>query len=96
MSVTHATIDERLLRLVARCVVKIDADGRLLERVRAAVQRQPDARIRAEWEVLLAQSWPALRERLLEQSERGESLRQNAPLGGVLTPAERMVIFRAS
>jgi len=95
MPLTHATIDDRLHRLVAACVAKIDADASLLHRVRAAAERQPNPRIRAEWEALLALPWPELRARLLEESDRGQSLRQNAPLGGLLSPAERMAIFRA-
>lgn len=96
MPITHATIDDRLLRLVACGVAKIDRDPGLLEQVRAAVARQPNLSIRAEWSALLELPWSTLRDRLLDPSDAGQALRQNAPLGSLLTPAERMAIFRAS
>lgn len=92
--VTHSTIDDRLLRLVLACLLKVDANHALLSRAHAAVQRQPNPCIRTEWKSLLALPWPELSALLLETSDRGQRLRQDAPFGGLLSPEERMTVFR--
>ena len=94
MITTHRQIDERIYRLVSACVEKIERTPTLLDRAHDAVRRQPDPRIKAEWQALLAMDWADLKGRLLEASERGDQLRQNAPFGGILSNAERMTAFR--
>ena len=91
---THQAIDARLLRMVERCVEKIDTDPTLLGRMHCTLARYSDERIRSEWETLLALPWPVLRARLLDPSPEGDRLRQDAPLGGLLTPRERLPFFR--
>ena len=93
-AITHRDIDERLLGMVRLCVEKIDADPHTMTMVRANIDRIADPRIKAEWRGLSSLPWAALRERLLSQSPDGDQLRQNAPLGGVLTKAERLAFFR--
>jgi hypothetical protein len=92
--ITHQQIDARLLGMVRRCVEKIDADRMLLAQVAANVGRIADPRIRSDWLRLLELPWPELRERLLAATEAGSQLRQNAPLGGLLTNAERLKFFQ--
>lgn len=92
--ITHQDIDERLLRMVRLCVDKIDRDPSLLAKIESAATRIADPRIRSEWAVILHEPWPRLRSRLLEDSESGASLRQNAPFGGLLDNRERLTFFR--
>jgi hypothetical protein len=95
MTTTHQQIDERIHRLVSVCVEKIDRDPALLDLAFDSVRRQPDPRVRAEWQVLLELDWSDLKSRLLEKSERGNQLRQSAPFGGILSNEERTVAFRS-
>lgn len=91
---THRDIDRRLLALVILCVRKIDADPSLWTgRVAAAVRRLPNARLRGQWEELLGREWSEVRGHLLEEGDAGDALRQSAPLGGLLTNAERRACF---
>jgi len=90
----HQVIDARLLRLVTAAVHKIDAKPDLRRRMMENVARWTDIRLRTEWRKLLRQPWPKLRQQLLSESEAGAALRQNAPLGGILTPEERRRIMR--
>lgn len=92
--ITHAQIDRRLLRMVSLCVAKIDARPPLLLQVVQNANRIADPRIRAQWRDLLELPWPALRDRLLADDEPGAQLRQNAPLGGLLSNAERFAVFQ--
>jgi len=94
--ITHAQIDRRLLRLVHACVKKIDRNPGLLDRVAGSVTRIPNPQIRSQWTSLLRLPWSELRVRLLDGSEWGSELRQNAPFGGILTNAERRRIFQES
>ena len=94
--ITHDDIDVRIRKMVEACVEKIDQDVSLLALVRSNISRIPDERIKAKWVSLLEKPWPALRELLLDQSPSGNQLRQNAPLGGILTEIERMSFYPAS
>jgi hypothetical protein len=91
---SHQTIDARLLRLVEASVRKIDADPALTGRLAENVTRWPNSRLRAQWQQRLAQPWADLRAQLLAETEQGTALRQDAPLGGILSPAERTRIMR--
>jgi len=94
---THADIDRRIARLVRRCIEKIDAHPeRLHDTVGPSIERIGDPAVRAEWRLLLQRPWAELRALLLEESERAARLRQNAPFGRLLTPRERMEVFRES
>ncbi len=90
----HLAIDARLLRLVEASVKKIDADPRLVRRLAENVARWPNPRLQAKWLRRLQQPWADLRSELLADTEKGAALRQDAPLGGILSPAERTRIMR--
>ena len=75
------------------CAAKIDANPELLQIVRENATRIPDPRIKSEWERHLETPWPELRAKLLAKTEVGDQLRQNAPLGGILSNAERLQFF---
>jgi hypothetical protein len=96
---THGQVDERSLALARAVARKIDADpnheGLLRARAVCArwMEREPSEAC-AEWIELLADSWPAVRDVLLDPSDRGQRLRQSSPFCGILTPAERWAIYR--
>ncbi len=90
----HQTIDARLRRLVEVSVQKIDADPALVAQLAQNVARWPNPRLQAQWQRRLRQPWPALRAELLAETEQGAALRQDAPLGGILSGAERTRIMR--
>ena len=92
----HQTIDARLRRLVEVSVQKIDADPALVAQLAQNVARWPNPRLQAQWQRRLRQPWPALRAELLAETEQGAALRQDAPLGGILSGAERTRIMRPS
>ena len=90
---THAEIDARIYRMLDACALKIDRDPALLAKVRENVSRIADERIKKDWAPLVALPWLELRQLLLERSQNGDQLRQNAPFGGILTKDERMSLF---
>jgi hypothetical protein len=85
----HQRIDARILRLVEAAVHEIDANPALFERMRDNVSRWSDPTKKRRWEKLLDGPWVKLREQLLAETESGAALRQDAPLGGILSGAER-------
>ena len=91
---THAAIDRRILGMVLLCVEKIEADERLLTRVWENAERIADPRIREEWLRFRTMPWVELKAKLLEDGPDGDQLRQNAPLGGLLSNRERIRFFR--
>ena len=90
----HNHIDARLLRLTEAVVQEIDTQPNLHARMRENVGRWSTARMQTKWAKLLDLPWPQLRGRLLEKTEVGAALRQEAPLGGILATAERARIMR--
>lgn len=94
MTTTHRTIDARLLRLTQAVVGHIDRDASLRQRMVENVSRWTDEARRKRWEKLLRLPWPDLRALLLAENEHSAALRQDAPLGGMLPPAERARIMR--
>lgn len=94
MNNAHRTIDARLLRLTQAIVARLDRDPALRRRMNENVSRWTDPALRARWEELLALPWVELRERLVAETEEGAALRQNAPMGGMLEPADRVAIMR--
>jgi hypothetical protein len=93
---SHVDIDRRIRNLVEACVLKIDHDPGLLQRAREQMTRWTNVSMRLEWERLLALPWPDLRTLLLEESERGDRIRQSVPFGGFLGNEERMRILKSS
>lgn len=94
MTTTHRTIDARLLRLTQAVVIQIDRDASLRQRMAENVARWSDEGLREQWDRLLRLPWPEFRALLLAENEHSAALRQNAPLGGLLPPAERTRIMR--
>src|SRR5258708_3004548 len=94
MTNSHRTIDARLLCLTHAVVERIDRDVSVGERLAENVSRWSDRSLREEWEKRLLLPWTELRVLLVEESEEGAALRQNAPLGGILPPHERARIMR--
>lgn len=90
----HKHIDARLLRLTEAVVQEIDTQPDLHARMRENVGRWSNVRMQTKWVKLLELPWPQLRGRLLEKTEVGAALRQEAPLGGILATAERARIMR--
>jgi hypothetical protein len=91
---THADIDNRIFRMVRLCVQKIDQDNRLLAHVWQNADRIADPRIREEWKSFRNIPWGDLRAKLLAPGPDGDQLRQNAPLGGILSNRERIGFFQ--
>lgn len=90
----HAIIDARLYELIDTSVRKIEAVPSLRARMRENVSRWPDKRLRLKWNLVLDLPWEQLKSRLLERGDAGSALRQEAPLAGILTSAERLAIMR--
>jgi hypothetical protein len=100
---THQEIDARSLALAKAIVAKIDADATRsgLEKARSVCARWRSTHnepVIAQWQEILTGSWKKIREVLLDESERGQWLRQSSPFCGILTAKERWEIhgrFRA-
>jgi hypothetical protein len=90
----HQKIDARLKRLVEVSIKKIDANPALVVRLAQNVARWPNPQLQAQWQRRLSQPWAALRAELLAETEQGAALRQDAPLGGILSEIERTRIMR--
>lgn len=90
----HQTIDARLLRLVEASVDKIDANPELIQRLIENISRWSNLRQREQWESRLKRPWRELRTQLLAETDAGAALRQDAPLGGILSTDERTQIMR--
>jgi hypothetical protein len=78
---------------LARAVAaKVDRDPSLLDAVRDwALTRDEPAYL--EWQRILEQEWPEVRQALLDPGEEGKRRRQSSPFVGILTPAERWSFF---
>ncbi len=90
----HQVIDKRLLCLVKASIRKIDEDSALHRRLSENVQRWSQGKLREQWQERLAEPWPRLRAELLAENEAGAALRQDAPLGGILTATERAILMQ--
>lgn len=91
---SHKIIDARLLSLTEAIVARLDAEPALRQRLAQNVARWTDARLRTQWKHRLDLPWSELRAQLLAPTEEGAALRQDAPLGGILTNVERTRIMR--
>lgn len=90
----HPNLKFDLLGAQIAACHEIDANPALFERMRGNVSRWSDAAKKRRCEQLLDGPWPNLREQLLADTETGAALRQDAPLGGILSGAERNRIMR--
>jgi hypothetical protein len=91
---THADIDNRILRMIRLCAEKIEQDNRLLALVWRNAERIADPRIRAEWLAFRELPWADLKDKLLAPGPDADQLRQNAPFGGILSNRERIGFFQ--
>ena len=71
----------------------------MIAAARARVEQWRDEKTVADyyvdgWAALLREDEDVLRSALVEDSERGHTLRQVSPFAGVLTPRERWAILR--
>ncbi len=84
--------------MVREIVARIDADParRGFEHAKRVCQRWvASGNVPArEWMTILALPWAEVREVLLDESDRGQRLRQSDPFCGVLSPQERWEIYR--
>lgn len=90
----HQVLDQRLLCLVKASIQKIDENPALCHRLIENVQRWPEGKIREQWQKRLAGPWSHVRAELLAENESGDALRQDAPLGGILTTIERAALMK--
>lgn len=95
----HTDIDRRSLALARLIAARIDADPSRqgLERARQVCARwlsQDDTAAVREWARIVAGPWEDVRLVLLDDSDRGQRLRQSSPFCGILTPRERWQAYR--
>lgn len=91
----HRTAERRSLAYHREVARRLEAHPELLEAARAHLERVP-SHWRAAWTALLAGPLATLTSRLVEDSEQMRDLRQTTPFTGILTPAERWAIWRAT
>jgi len=98
---SHEWIDERSLALDRQVAAKLQADPSLLGRARNTLERwlaqRPGAMppVLREWQEILS-SWPLERilQLLVSADENTRRLRQSSPFCGILSPEERLAIFK--
>lgn len=98
---THEWIDQRSLALDRAIAQRLRAQPDLLERAKTTLerwieQREPSVpRVLLEWREIL-NDWSL--ERILEflgsADERPRRLRQSSPFCGILSPEERLAVFK--
>jgi enoyl-CoA hydratase/carnithine racemase len=98
---THQEIDARSLAMHRLIAEKVRREPALLEAAKATLARWRsigDASTRAydeQWERALSEGLEATLRVALEDSERGDAMRQCSPFPGILTPRERFAFLRA-
>ncbi len=98
---THDWIDERSLALDRAIAQLVRAQPDLLQRAKTILrrwiqQRQPSVpAVLLEWREIL-DHWPLeqILELLTSGDERPRRLRQSSPFCGILSPSERMAVFK--
>ena len=95
----HQRIDAWSLAMMKEIVTRIDTDPdqQGLQRAIATLQRWHDNdsnKATGEWLRLLDLPWEELKTHLLDEGELGQRLRSSAPFCGVLSPRERLEMFR--
>ena len=97
---SHAWIDARSLALAEAVAEKIRRDPALLRRAAGNLARWKRLKgtlppCLKEWEEILAgRTMDDVLAILVEDNEQGRRRRQSSPFTGLLTPAERKVIFQ--
>jgi hypothetical protein len=98
---THREIDARSLAMHRLIAEKIRRDPALLEGVKATLARWRSAEDGSArpydepWERALREGLEPTIRLALEESERGDAMRQCSPFPGILTPRERFAFLRA-
>ena len=96
----HNRLDARSLALHELVARKIEASPALLDKARANLRRwqvssdSPSLAF-AEWEHILDEPLEQVLALLVERSERATRLRQSSPFCGILTEAERRVVYES-
>ena len=98
---THEWIDQRSLALDRAIAQRLRAQPDLLERAKTTLerwieQREPSVpRVLLEWREIL-DDWPleGILEFLSSAEERARRLRQSSPFCGILSPEERLAVFK--
>lgn len=96
----HKTIDRRGLAFARAIVDKLERTNRIeagVEKARAVNQRWRDmgtSSLHEAWADILQQDWSTIKNALLDESQRGDALRQNNPFCGILTNQERWSIIK--
>jgi vacuolar-type H+-ATPase subunit E/Vma4 len=97
----HRIADAKNLALHAMAAMRIAANPRLLDRVRATVrtwldryEKRPPAAL-LEWKALLARPWKEVVVRATEMGEDAARMRQSSPLATLLSEAERRRVQNA-
>ena len=98
---THEWIDERSLALDRAIAHKLHAQPDLFQRAKTTLerwiqQRQPSVpSVLLEWREIL-ESWPPEKvlKLLTSTDERPRRLRQSSPFCGILSPTERLAVFK--
>jgi hypothetical protein len=98
---THAWIDQRSLALDRAIAQTLRAQPQMLERVKATLGRWIEQRqasvppVLIEWrEILDDWSLEKILDLLTSADERPRRLRQSSPFCGILSPEERLAIFK--
>lgn len=97
----HRLLEARSLAMHCLAAVKIDRDPKLLDRVRATLQRWRERHRNAmprafdEWQAILREPWPVIAAFITDPGERATRLRQSTPFAGVLSARERNRIYAA-
>jgi len=98
---THREIDARSLAMHRLIAEKVRREPALLEAAKATLARWRgigDGSTRPydeQWERVLNEGLEATVRAALEESERGDAMRQCSPFPGILAPRERFAFLRA-
>lgn len=96
----HRRAEVRSLAYHRAIAARLQGDARVIDDARRRVaawlaQPQPPAEARA-WAALLQRGVDEIARAILADSESARALRQSTPFAGVLSPAERWAIWRAT
>jgi hypothetical protein len=98
---SHEWIDQRSLALHRAIAQKLCDQPKLLQRAKTTLERWMQPRqpavpqVLLEWQEIL-NLWPLEKvlELLTSADERARRLRQSSPFCGILSPAERLAVFK--
>ncbi len=97
----HRIIEARSLAMHCLIARKIEADRRLLAAARRNLEKwiarygEGTPRALEEWREILGRPWPEIAALITDADGPAVRLRQSSPFAGVLTPAERRLVYEA-